>query len=334
MEFSERHDDPGVVHDINASTDGRRERLSALSAPSEATSTSQHVSFPKAVLRQQNAVSNRREMRARGNGLGLRSPHAIIGIACAAAILFGLVSRDQRNLTASDGLGYVLGIVGLSMMVLLLGYSIRKRARALRNAGPIRTWFEWHLMLGLLGPTAILYHSNFEWGSTNASISLACVLAVSGSGVGGRFLYGRMHRSLAGSRRSVRGMQQQAHEALAPIASVLDATPESRRLISGFEAFAIDGASSLFRSLRALSLRPMAWRMRKRLVRTIRASASSPAESARVESAVSDYLAHVCRAGELRLFEQLFALWHAIHVPLTFILFVSAALHIVAVHLY
>jgi hypothetical protein len=49
---------------------------------------------------------------------------------------------------------------------------------------------------------------------------------------------------------------------------------------------------------------------------------------------LSAYLADLSRAGELRLFEQLFALWHAIHVPLTIILFVSAAVHVVAVHLY
>ena len=276
-----------------------------------------------------------REKRAkRSGGLGWRSPHAIVGSLCVLAITFGWLSREDLNLSPSDGLGYALGIAGLSMMVLLLGYSLRKHVRALRHAGSMRNWFEAHLVLGLLGPTVILYHAKFGLGSANATISLICVLAVSGSGVGGRFLYGRMHRSMAGERRTVGDFRRHAKQALDPIEPAIQNVPVVSELLEGFEKFALTRSSIFVQFFRALALRPRALLTRKRIVSLIREADTVDCEVSSTRPAVSQYLSQLCRAGELHLFEQLFALWHAIHVPLTIILFVSAAIHIIAVHFF
>ncbi len=278
--------------------------------------------------------ANRGKKAGRSLGLGWRSPHAIVGTLCLVAIMLGWLSRGSLSLSPSDGLGYALGITGLSMMVLLLGYSLRKHVRALRHAGPMRRWFEIHLILGLLGPTVILYHANFGLGSANATISLICVLAVSGSGVGGRFLYGRMHRSMAGERRTVGEFRKQAKRALAPIESAIQSVPVVADLLDDFEKLALTRSSVFMQAFRALMLRPRAILTKARIVALIREADTVDCEVAPTRPAVAEYFSHLCRAGELHLFEQLFALWHAIHVPLTVILFVSAAIHVVAVHLY
>jgi hypothetical protein len=44
-------------------------------------------------------------------------------------LLAGWVSRDQRYLVAESGIGYWFGIIGGSMMLLLLIYPLRKRFR-------------------------------------------------------------------------------------------------------------------------------------------------------------------------------------------------------------
>lgn len=269
-----------------------------------------------------------------GSGLGWRSPHAIIGFICVFAIVIGWMARGETGLSPTDGLGYGLGIAGLSMMLLLLGYSVRKRARVLRNAGAMRTWFEVHLVLGLVGPTAILYHSDFSLGSANATISLACVLAVSGSGVGGRFLYGRMHRGLAGARRSVKDIRKRARRALFPIEAVLERHPSAKSLLSGFETLATREARFPFRIFSALRMRMRAWMTEHRVFRVLRGSNISVQDARAARQAVAENLAELCRASELRLFERLFALWHAVHIPLTIILFASAVIHVIAVHLY
>ena len=88
---------------------------------------------------------------------------------CALVIYLGWRLPTERYLTPDRGLGYVLGIVGGSMMVLLLLYSARKRIRWLRFLGPLSKWFEVHMALGVLGPILILFHSNFTLGATNST---------------------------------------------------------------------------------------------------------------------------------------------------------------------
>jgi len=269
-----------------------------------------------------------------GGGLGLRSPHAIVGLLCAALIIYGLLPGTDLDLSAGDGFGYALGVFGLAAMTLLLGYSIRKRSRALRNAGPLRSWFEIHLVLGLIGPTAILYHSGFQLGSANSTVSLACVLAVSGSGVGGRFLYGRMHRSLAGPRRTTTAYRAAAVKELTRIADVLTRSPEARKRLEAFDAFTRQDIALPLLPIRFLGLRLHALRTKRATLREISRSMGSGSVPRGVRDSVSDYFADLCKGFELRIFENLFALWHAIHIPLTIILFLSAVLHVVAVHLF
>ncbi len=272
--------------------------------------------------------------KSANTGLGLASPHASIGLLCIGLIVVGYLSRDEMDLSPSDGLGYALGIFGLAAMVLLLGYSLRKRFKFLRGAGPLRGWFEIHLILGLVGPTAILYHAGFVLGSKNATISLACMLAVAGSGIGGRFLYGRMHRSLAGPRRTVTSYFGAAAEALRPIDSVLARVPKAAARLRDFELYVTAAPPLLMLPMRALATRPHAWTTRRGVLREIRNSARPHVVSPAVEAAVHDYFAEACKGAELRLFEKLFSLWHAIHVPLTVIMLISAAIHVLAVHLY
>ncbi len=267
-------------------------------------------------------------------GLGWLSPHAIVGICSAVVIAVGWRSIDQLDLTPAESVGYALGVVGLAMMVLLLAYSVRKRVPALRRLGAMRNWFEVHLVLGMLAPTVILYHANFTVESANATIAMGCVLVVSGSGIGGRFLYGRLHRGLAGELRSVAGLQRQAHDALRLAQGPLERHPENLRLIAGFEKGSVGLTSGLWHALPAVALRLRARVLRRRIGRALRQSGESTPDVALADRAVAGCLEHLCRAGELRLFTQLFALWHAVHIPLTVILFLSAIIHVVAVHLY
>lgn len=262
------------------------------------------------------------------------SPHMLVGIVASLVLAYGWIAIDELDLTPAEGLGYGLGVAGMGAMVLLLAYSVRKRVRALRHAGLLRNWFEAHLVLGLLAPVAILYHATFRVESTNAAVALSCMLVVAGSGIGGRFLYGRLHRGLAGELRSVGGLQRAARACLAPVRPVLDGRPEVLALIARFEESSAGLTSGLIRSLQAATLRLRARVLRRRIARILRRNGETAADVANADRAIADCLAELCRAGELRLFTQLFALWHAIHIPLTVILFLSAIVHIVAVHLY
>jgi hypothetical protein len=118
----------------------------------------------------------------------------VVGLAAVVALGYGWHRRGELDLIAEEGLGYALGVLGLAMMSLLLLYSLRKHWSPLQSVGAAPTWLKIHMMLGILGPTAILYHANFRLGSLNSRMALLCMLVVSGSGIVGRFLYTRTHQ--------------------------------------------------------------------------------------------------------------------------------------------
>ena len=109
----------------------------------------------------------------------------------------------ERYITPNRGIGYALGIIGGSMMLLLLLYSARKRFRWLKFLGPTVGWFRFHMVLGVLGPLCILYHSNFGLGATNSNVALFSMLTVAGSGLIGRYIYSRIHHGLYGSKATL-----------------------------------------------------------------------------------------------------------------------------------
>src|SRR6202142_2498712 len=113
-------------------------------------------------------------------------------------ILWGSHAHLERYISPQRGLGYWLGIIGGSMMILLLIYSARKRAAWLRWLGGIPAWFEIHMALGVTGPILVLFHSNFKLGATNSNVALISMLVVAGSGVIGRYIYTRLHARMDG----------------------------------------------------------------------------------------------------------------------------------------
>ena len=123
----------------------------------------------------------------------------IIWTVVVAAVLFwGSHAHLERYITPQRGIGYWLGITGGSMMLLLLIYSARKRASWLRWLGGIPAWFEFHMVMGVVGPILVLFHSNFSLGATNSNVALICMLLVASSGVVGRYIYTRLHARLDG----------------------------------------------------------------------------------------------------------------------------------------
>lgn len=91
-----------------------------------------------------------------------------------------------------DPIGYWVGVVGASMMLLLFLYPLRKYAGWMRRMGKVKVWFWFHLVMGVAGPWLILVHSGFHTGSVNAAVALYSMGVVVASGVIGRFLYVRL----------------------------------------------------------------------------------------------------------------------------------------------
>jgi len=253
---------------------------------------------------------------------------------CLAALAFGFANRDDTDLVPDAGIGYALGIVGLGQMVLMMSYSLRKRVRALQRAGAIQRWFEVHMILGVAAPTAVLLHCNFEIGSPNASVSLLSTLLVAGSGLLGRFVYVRLHRGLLGERITLAGQLDELRAERSALAQVSERVPGLARGLDELAARVVGPAASVPVSLHRALVVPLHTRVfRLRAKRTFSSNLERRTAAAAL-GALDDWLRTLRRASRMTFYEWLFGLWHAVHIPLTVVLFGSAAVHVYAVHAY
>lgn len=104
---------------------------------------------------------------------------------------------SYRLLRPAGFAGQGFGILGSTMMLLMLLYSLRKRARWMRNWGSLSRWLDIHIYFGVMGPLFIILHTTFKVGGLIA-VSFWSMIAVAGSGVLGRYLYLQIPRNRRG----------------------------------------------------------------------------------------------------------------------------------------
>ncbi|MDH4107909.1 MAG: hypothetical protein OEW35_06315 [Gammaproteobacteria bacterium] len=264
-----------------------------------------------------------------------------------AMIVLGWLLRDQALINPEDGVGYWLGIIGGSLMLVLLLYPLRKRIRLLHMLGPTRVWFRMHMILGLVGPLLILYHCNFQIGSFNSRVALYCMLLVAGSGIIGRHLYARIHRGLYGRKTSLKELQRELAQSAEKSHGMANIMPNLvkrlDRISNELQGDAITHSLGVGRSLNwtfthhftRLSLLFTARRELKA------AAAKSPALARNYKRLrkttsryIGDYTMLIGRVAQYSFYERLFALWHIFHLPIFFMMVLSALIHVLAVHMY
>lgn len=263
------------------------------------------------------------------------------------ALGVGWLLRDHELITAEAGIGYWLGIAGGSMMLILLLYPLRKRYRALKFLGAIPHWFRTHMILGVLGPVLVLYHSNFHLGSFNSRVALYCMLLVAASGVIGRYIYAGIHRGLYGEKTSLGALQKELADSVEQSHGLAALMPELTKrldaLSTEIQGCALRGSlsvrSSIVWTLRSyvtgLSLRLTARRELKARAAESRAVAADIKRFRKTSYRfIGRYIRLVRRIAQFTLFERLFALWHVLHLPLFYMMVISAIVHVLAVHMY
>ena len=246
-------------------------------------------------------------------------------------------------------IGYFVGLAGGLMMLALLFYPLRKRIRLFENFGFLPTWFKWHMVLGILGPFAIIFHSTFHIGSFNAGVALVCMLLVSGSGIFGRFFYTKIHHGLYGHQSSLKEMEAGIDEA-GDIKNLLSFAPEIEKKLEAFrvraEIYAKNAKLNLFGFVAVgLEASRLKRAVPKELLRVMLEQAASQklGDSNTVDIAhkhleyknsVAKYVGAVRDVAQFHTYERLFSLWHVFHIPLVYMMIFSAIYHVYAVHAY
>jgi hypothetical protein len=109
-----------------------------------------------------------------------------------ALIIFvaGFFLPIDSYITPKNGVGFILGIVGASMMLIsILGYSIPRRLKLFKKAETFKWFFNFHRMLGVAGPICILYHCGYHLGSPNSNMAVYSMIAVVTAGLITMLLY-------------------------------------------------------------------------------------------------------------------------------------------------
>jgi hypothetical protein len=291
--------------------------------------------------------SQSEQWRERRGAAGEGAASIVIFVILVATILYlGWTRRNDDFIDPEHGLGYYLGIVGGSLMLALLLYPLRKRVKWMRSWGSVAGWFRLHMILGIVGPALVILHSNFEIKSLNASVALYCMLLVSGSGIIGRYIYSRIHRGLYGGKLEARELLEEAREFREGLGSDLsgaawqaqfvalerEATPRARGFFGALVHAVAVGAHS-HRSERAL-LHDFGTDIRARASVGHWDGRESRSYLREGRARIRRYHEVLRRTASLAVYERLFAAWHVLHLPLFYMLILTASIHVVAVHLY
>jgi hypothetical protein len=281
------------------------------------------------------------------SGSGKKTLSLIFYLSVLLVVYQGWLNRGAAYLTPEQGAGYVLGIIGGVLMLLLLLYPVRKHARWMRGFGPVRYWFQAHMLMGTFGPVLILFHCNFQSGSPNGNVALFSMLLVASSGIVGRFFYTKIHYGLYGQKTDLARLGSEAATAKVHMDLVFEILPELKVRLNRLESIAGADSGGFLASL----LRVLVIGIRTRWCRFVagvliryafkvstgRNQWTSEQRRSVHRSArfwLCAYLETVRRVAGFTFYERLFSLWHILHLPLFIMLVISGFVHVYAVHLY
>ena len=103
-------------------------------------------------------------------------------------------------------LGYTLGTIGALLILLLLGFGVRKRSYG-STLGTVQGWLSAHVYLGTVLIWVVTLHTGFQFGWNVHTLAYALMCLVIASGMVGTWFYlrnpGRMNANRAGSNREL-----------------------------------------------------------------------------------------------------------------------------------
>ena len=212
--------------------------------------------------------------------------------------------------------------------------------------GPIKYWFQFHMIFGVVGPVMIMYHSNFSLGSTNSNLALFSMLIVAGSGLIGRYLYSKIHYGLYGHKATLKELRQDIRITRGNLGSHISLSSGLVKSIKRHEKFMIKSRNFLVhfvtlpyiylhsKLMRAFITHRLICDLKKQARKNNwdRAMLADFIHEAKVY--LRDYFSCLVKITHLSLYARLFSLWHVLHMPLFIMLVISGIVHVIAVHMY
>ena len=248
-------------------------------------------------------------------------------VAVSVALLFGWLVREQRYLVAETGIGYWFGIVGGSMMLMLLIYPLRKRRTQWHFLGTIKFWFRLHMILGVIGPVLVIFHSGYQLGSLNGRVAFFSMILVALSGLVGRYLYRRIHHGLYGEKIRFDELYRTNENWMENI-------PENSQSITELAENLKEMESQLTAQHTGENRSYWLYRSMSSKLKTFQRQVDAQVSDSNIRQLMTQrigILRSICRFGRG---EVLFSFWHVLHFPLFIMLVFAGITHVVVVHFY
>ncbi len=262
-------------------------------------------------------------------------------------IYAGWKLREREYFTAESGTGYILGIVGAVLMLALIIYPLRKRYRFMEFFGSVKAMFQLHMIMGVLGPVAILFHANFQLGSLNSNVAFFSMIIVASSGLIGRYMYKRIHYGLYGRHATLSDLHSRYENEKGEMAEMLDFSPDISKHLLAFSDKALNSKHGFFQSFASalfmgIKTRIEYWKIRRLMARESKLRRACEGWGPSYHRKIGKeahlriwiFLGHVRKVTEFNFYERMFALWHVFHLPLAIMLLFSGIFHVIAVHAY
>lgn len=224
----------------------------------------------------------------------------------------------RLNLSPAPGRTISLwyGWAGISLMLLTNLYILRKRFRFLGQFGQVSGWLDFHIFCGLLGPTFILFHTNFKVGGLVAISFWSMVISFS-SGIVGRYFYMQLLREKS-------DLEKDAEIQKKKIKNLLPTIPEEEFQNILDQSLKLAGANSNNMSIFGAIVSSFAGDLRlaaggAKLIYRL------PFEG---EMALKGFAKNTRKANYLTQFQAVMGYWHSFHMPFAVFMYIVAAIHI------
>jgi hypothetical protein len=222
--------------------------------------------------------------------------------------------------------GWPLGVIGSSMMVVMLLYTVRKRIRLFRHWGALARWLDIHIYLGVVGPLLVVLHSSFKVHGLVA-LSFWSMIAVAVSGVLGRYLYLQIPRTRAGEELALADLEKEDRalgERLRSEFRLDDALLKRLDALAGEAPPSAGLGSAVFGLFSAQLLLPFRLRAFEREWRGGgRQALGELVRVARRKTVVRRRIVF------WEALHRLFHYWHVIHKPFAVVMYVFMVVHVV-----
>lgn len=242
-------------------------------------------------------------------------------------------SPKHHLLRPSGIVGINLGLLGVLLLCGIFLYPLRKRWGWLQKQGDSKHWLDHHVVLGVAAPVCIAFHASFKFRGL-AGMAFWVMVAVSLSGLIGRYLYAQIPRQVEAAESSLlqieRLLERQATVPLSDLRRLLadSAAPSRVSHWSAFTALTYIVASDLAWPFRVAQLRIRCFGIGA-MIHSL--GGFLPSKNVRFEEVISLACKRALiqrRAIFLSHAQRVFRLWHVVHKPFSYAFAVLALVHI------